>query len=242
MDQPANSTGGTHRNDSVSLTRSAKSWAQRLDAAGSENFRGRWSREHWMLASMFATMGAFVVAIVPGFTNALHIPKASHATFALSLPALPKSAAPAPIDSWQIVRVHKGQTIESLFADFNLSPTDVHLVLAQPVIHLHHLPADRQLRHFTAVIPAIPRIDPVRRLPRNQPLIDRPLHESRSRIPGPKRPIAIKHRHRRRQLMHSTMKLFSTRIPPQYLFHDRSQLFCAAARTRNITSESIYST
>ncbi len=158
MDQPANSTGGTHRNDSVSLTRSAKSWAKRLDAAGSENFRGRWSREHWMLASMFATMGALVVAIVPGFTNALNTPKASHATFALSLPALPKSASPAPTESWQLVRVHKGQTLGSLFADFNLSTTDVHRVLAQPgakqtLTHLHDgdelafdIPAPRILR------------------------------------------------------------------------------------------------
>jgi len=142
MDQPVNSTGGTHPKDSVSLTRSAKSWAKRLDAAGSENFRGRWSREHWMLASMFATMGALVVAIVPGFTNALHTPKASHATFALSLPALPKSAPPAQIENWQIVRVHKGQTIQTLFADFNLPAADLQRVLAQAgakqiLTHLH---------------------------------------------------------------------------------------------------------
>jgi murein DD-endopeptidase MepM/ murein hydrolase activator NlpD len=158
MDQPTNSNGGTLRNDSVSLTRSAKSWAKRLDAAGSENFRGRWSREHWMLASMFATMGALVVAIVPGFTNALHTPKASHATFALSLPALPKSAAPAPTENWQIVRVHKGQTLATVFADFNIPATDMQRVLAQPgakhvLMHLRDgdelafdVPAPGQLR------------------------------------------------------------------------------------------------
>jgi len=142
MDQPAHSIGGTHQHDSVSLTRSAKSWAKRLDAAGSENFRGRWSREHWMLASMFATMGALVVAIVPGFTNALHTPKAARATLALSLPALPQSASATPVDNWQLVRLHKGQTLQSLFADLNLPAADMQRILAQPgakqiLSHLH---------------------------------------------------------------------------------------------------------
>ncbi|HTD27805.1 MAG TPA: peptidoglycan DD-metalloendopeptidase family protein [Xanthomonadaceae bacterium] len=91
---------------------------------------------------MFATMGALVVAIVPGFTNALHTPKVTHATFALSLPALPKAAIAAPIDNWQIVRVHKGQTVQTLFADFNLPAAQLQRVLAQPsakqiLTHLH---------------------------------------------------------------------------------------------------------
>ncbi len=142
MDQPAHSNGGTHRHDSVSLTRDAKSWVKRLDAAGSDNFRGRWSREHWMLASMFATMGALVVAIVPGFTNAMHSPKATRATFALSLPTLPKSATATPVDNWQIVRLRKGQTLQSLFADFGLPAADMQRILAQPgakqvLTHLH---------------------------------------------------------------------------------------------------------
>ncbi len=132
MDQSAHSNGGTHRHDSVSLTREAKSWAKRLDAAGSGNFRGRWSREHWMLASMFATMGALVVAIVPGFTNTLHAPKTVRATFALSLPKLSIPATASPIANWQLVRLHKGQTLHSLFTDFNLPAAEMQRVLAQP--------------------------------------------------------------------------------------------------------------
>ncbi len=158
MDRGTHSAGGTQQHDSVSRTHAAKKWVKRLDAAGSDNFRGRWSREHWMLASMFATMGALVVAIVPGFTDAMHTPKVSRATFALSLPALPKPASATLIDNWQIVRLHKGQTLQSLFVDFNLPAADMQRLLAQPgakqvLAHLHdgdelsfNVPTPGQLR------------------------------------------------------------------------------------------------
>ena len=164
MDQPTHSNSGTQRHDSVSPIqttnrgRSAKSWIKRIDAAGSDNFRGRWSREHWMLASMFATMGALVVAIVPGFSNAMHTLKLSRATFALSLPTPPESASTTPTDNWQLVRLHKGQTLQSLFADLNLPSADMQRILAQPgakqvLTHLHdgdelsfNVPTPGQLR------------------------------------------------------------------------------------------------
>lgn len=131
MDQGTRSTSGAHRHDSVSPTKAAKSWIKRLDAAGSDNFRGRWSREHWMVASMFATMGALVVAIVPGFSNAMHTPTVARTTFTLSLPALPKSSSETPINTWQIVRVRKGQTLSSLFTELNLPAIDMQRILAQ---------------------------------------------------------------------------------------------------------------
>ena len=132
MDQRSHSGNGAHGHDSASLRRVAKSWFKRLDAAGSDDFHGRWSREHWMLASLFATMGALVVAIVPGFNNAMHAPKVARTTFALSLPALPKPVNPVPVDSWQIIRVKKGQTLDSLFAELNLPAGDMQRILAQP--------------------------------------------------------------------------------------------------------------
>ena len=132
MDHSTHSaTSATPQDNATSARPAKKSWFRRLDDAGSENFRGRWSKEHWMLASMFATMGALVVAIVPGFTSALHTPKATRATFALTLPTQPKAQVPAPVENWQIVRVHKGQTLDSLFADFSLSTTTKQKVLAQ---------------------------------------------------------------------------------------------------------------
>jgi len=41
--------------------------ARRLPSA----FNGRWTRRHWAHASLFATLGALVAAIVPGFSNVL---------------------------------------------------------------------------------------------------------------------------------------------------------------------------
>jgi murein DD-endopeptidase MepM/ murein hydrolase activator NlpD len=48
----------------------------------------------------------------------------------------------APIDNWQIVRLRKGQTLQSLFTDLNLPAADMQRVLAQPgakkiLGHLH---------------------------------------------------------------------------------------------------------
>ena len=40
----------------------------RLPAA----FNGRWTRRHWAHASLFATIGALLAAIVPGFSTAMH--------------------------------------------------------------------------------------------------------------------------------------------------------------------------
>ena len=34
-------------------------------------FNGRWTRRHWAHASLFATIGALLAAIVPGFSTAM---------------------------------------------------------------------------------------------------------------------------------------------------------------------------
>lgn len=109
-----------------------RSLFKRLDAAGSEDFRGRWSREHWMLASMFATMGALVVAIVPGFNNATPLPKVTRATFALTLPKESQTELPPATENWQLVSVDKGQNLDALFAQFQLPSATKQRVLAQP--------------------------------------------------------------------------------------------------------------
>ena len=58
-------------------------------------FNGRWTRRHWAHASLFATLGALVAAIVPGFSTDPAAMQASLATprttLALALPALPLS-------------------------------------------------------------------------------------------------------------------------------------------------------
>ena len=53
-------------------------------------FNGRWTRRHWAHASLFATLGALVATIVPGFDQAMAPPAAmQRTTLALALPALP---------------------------------------------------------------------------------------------------------------------------------------------------------
>lgn len=98
-------------------------------------FRGRWSREHWMLASLFATLGVLVAAIVPGFDNALREPQAHlvHTTQALALPPLPKrTRTSAAVDSWRIVRVEPGQTLGALFSQLDLPTATMYRLLEHP--------------------------------------------------------------------------------------------------------------
>ncbi len=142
MAQPTHRTDDLRRNPQDSLVRVADAWLERLNAAGSTPFRGRWSREHWMIASLFATMSAMIVAIVPGFASAMRTPHVERTTLALALPALPEIHHAIPSDNWQILRVHKGQTLASMFDDLGLPASDLQRVLAQPgasktLAHLH---------------------------------------------------------------------------------------------------------
>ncbi|HET6434664.1 MAG TPA: LysM-like peptidoglycan-binding domain-containing protein, partial [Xanthomonadaceae bacterium] len=99
-------------------------------------FDGRWSRRHWAHASVFATLGALVAALVPGFsapTTPSAPAHASIATFTLALPALPKSQRRAAHEKdWQVVTVQSGQTLGGLFDEFGIPASVLHKLLAQP--------------------------------------------------------------------------------------------------------------
>ncbi len=104
--------------------------ARRLPAA----FNGRWTRRHWAHASLFATLGALVAAIGPGFSNALPTRAlAPRTTMALALPSLPLAQLRGqPGDSWQLVTVQSGQTLSSLFEQLDIPAETLHRLLAQP--------------------------------------------------------------------------------------------------------------
>lgn len=104
--------------------------AERLPAG----FNGRWTRRHWAHASLFATLGALVAAIVPGFSAETQIPaRAARTTLALALPPLPLAKLRGHTgDSWQVVRVERGQTLGSLFEDLDLPAATMQRLLAQP--------------------------------------------------------------------------------------------------------------
>jgi len=99
----------------------------------SDGFNGRWSRRQWVQASLFATLGVLVAAIVPGFSAPLAAPMhAPRHSMSLSLPPLPTARRGATGDSWQLVRVVRGQTLGSLFEDLDIPAATMQRVLAHP--------------------------------------------------------------------------------------------------------------
>lgn len=100
----------------------------------SAGFNGRWSRRQWVQASLFATLGLLVAAIVPGFSAPLATPMHSpRHSMALSLPPLPTARRRGAVgDSWQLVRVARGQTLGSLFEDLDIPAATLQRVLAHP--------------------------------------------------------------------------------------------------------------
>jgi len=97
-------------------------------------FNERWSRRHWIHASLFVTIGALAATIVPGFSNAIdsNLPS-SHSTLALPLPPLSLARrGKTPGDSWQIQRVERGQTLSDLFAAAGVPASTMQKVLDHP--------------------------------------------------------------------------------------------------------------
>ena len=95
----------------------------------------RWSREHWVLTGLCASLGVLVVTIIPGFASAMRgQDDASHRT-TLSLPLPPlagKAAAQAAGSAWQVVQVQSGQTLGTLFEEMGVPASVMHQVLEMP--------------------------------------------------------------------------------------------------------------
>ncbi|MFK3845601.1 MULTISPECIES: peptidoglycan DD-metalloendopeptidase family protein [Stenotrophomonas] len=103
---------------------------QHLPAA----FNERWTRRHWVHASLFATIGMLVATIVPGFSSTIETPYPNaHTSLALPLPPLAHGRQQAtPGDSWQVLRVQRGQTLSDLFDEAGIPATTLHRVLDHP--------------------------------------------------------------------------------------------------------------
>lgn len=98
----------------------------------SGGFSGRWSRRQWAHASLFATLGMLVAAIVPGFGPSDPPTPAPTPRLSMALPLpLPRMHSQAG-DSWQLVRVEPGQTLGSLFAQMDIPAATMHRILEQP--------------------------------------------------------------------------------------------------------------
>ena len=97
-------------------------------------FNTRWTRRHWVHASLFATLGALVATIIPGFSAQLEPQTRLHATLPLSLPPLTVRAPNAahPGHQWEVVQVRAGQTLGALFDSMGVSTQVMHQILEQP--------------------------------------------------------------------------------------------------------------
>ena len=102
---------------------------QRFPAA----FNTRWTRRHWVHASLFATLGALGATIVPGSSPQLDAPSQARATLPLSLPPL-TVAAPAGAGSshWEVLQVASGQTLGALFSQMGIPTATMHRILEHP--------------------------------------------------------------------------------------------------------------
>ena len=125
---------GAQRRERLKALREAALHRPVLARHLSDGFNGRWSRRQWAQASLVATLGMLVAAIVPGFSAVPASPApAAHLSMALPLPSLPLARLHGQTgDSWQLVRVERGQTLASLFKQFGLSSSTLHDVMQQP--------------------------------------------------------------------------------------------------------------
>jgi murein DD-endopeptidase MepM/ murein hydrolase activator NlpD len=112
----------------------------------SQAFNGRWTRRHWAHASLFASMGALLAAIVPGFSTAMHAaPNTQRTTLSLALPQL--HAQQENADRWHSVTLKSGQTLSGVFDEIGIPYDQLEKVMQHPRIK----PALRRLRPGTAL-------------------------------------------------------------------------------------------
>lgn len=87
-----------------------------------------------MLASLFACLGALILAIVPGFANTMRVSQIGRTTLALTLPPLPKSQPlqTLPASTWHTVSVRSGETLGVIFERLGLPASTMQRLLEHP--------------------------------------------------------------------------------------------------------------
>ena len=143
--------------------------AKAAPARAPVGFNGRWTRRQWAHASLFATCGALVAAIVPGFSTALQAPGYAQTTsMALALPQLRLGGDPATADRWESVRLKKGQTLSGVFSELGIPYSQLERVMQHPKIKpalrrmqpgtelAFNLPADGSVRAMTITLDETP--------------------------------------------------------------------------------------
>lgn len=129
-----NTESGNERRERLRAKREAALHRPVLARHVSDGFTGRWSRRQWAQASLFATIGLLVAAIVPGFNPpAPATAQVTRYSMALPLPPLPTARVQGQYgDSWQIVRVERGQTLGKIFEAHGIPAATMHRLLEHP--------------------------------------------------------------------------------------------------------------
>ncbi|WP_238346308.1 M23 family metallopeptidase [Luteimonas saliphila] len=106
-------------------------YADPRDADARLLFNGRWTRRDWAHASLFATLGALIIGLVPGFSNAMRTAEVAPAltTFALPLPPLASVQRAAPQRNWDLAKVESGQTLGAIFEARGIPAATLHRLL-----------------------------------------------------------------------------------------------------------------
>ena len=96
-------------------------------------FNTHWTRRHWLHASLFATLGALLATIVPGFSSQLQPASQMHATLPLQLPPLTVRAPGEGAGRlWDVVQVERGQTLGGVFDRMGVPAATMHRILDNP--------------------------------------------------------------------------------------------------------------
>jgi murein DD-endopeptidase MepM/ murein hydrolase activator NlpD len=96
-------------------------------------FKTRWTRRHWLHASLFATVGALLATIVPGFSSQLEPASQVQATLPLALPPLTVRAPDQAAGGfWEVVQVERGQTLGAVLEEMGVPATAMHRILENP--------------------------------------------------------------------------------------------------------------
>jgi murein DD-endopeptidase MepM/ murein hydrolase activator NlpD len=124
-----------------------------------EGFKGRWTRRHWAHASLFATLGALLATLVPGFQHALDSgsPSVQRSSFLLPLPQL-QAGSGGNGDRWQTVTLKAGQTLSAIFDELDIPQRELMRVAKQPTLQ----PMLRRLRPGTQIAFNLPSDGSVR--------------------------------------------------------------------------------
>lgn len=95
-------------------------------------FNTRWTRRHWLHASLFATLGALVATIVPGFSAQLEPERQASAMLPLVLPPLTVRSTGEAAGYWEVVQIERGQTLGAVFEQVGVPATTMHRILDNP--------------------------------------------------------------------------------------------------------------